>query len=78
MVQVMKRSGSMENFDPSKLEASMKSAGAQGEEASRVVKNIASNVKDGMKTDELTMMTASELKRVNPMAAEKYANFKKR
>jgi 2-phosphoglycerate kinase len=76
LVKVEKRSGEMEEFDMAKLEASLTSAGARPEEATRIAQAIAKTVTEGTETAELMMRAATELRRIDPAAAKRYEAFK--
>ena len=76
MVKVEKRSGELEEFNASKLEASLTAAGASEQQAERIAATVASSLKEGTETAQLMMRAASELKRIDPAAAERYQGFK--
>lgn len=76
MVRVQKRSGALEEFNMSKLEASMTKAGASEENATRIAETVAGTVADGTETAQLMMRAASELRQVDPEAAARYETYK--
>jgi len=76
LVKVEKRSGGLEVFDVSKLEASLTKAGASEQDATRIAETVARGLTEGTDTAQLMMRAASELKRIDPAAAKKYESFK--
>jgi ribosomal protein L40E len=76
LVKVHKRSGELEEFDMSKLEASMIKAGAGQEEATRIAATVAGSVTEGADTAQLMLRAATELRRIDPEAAERYETYK--
>jgi 2-phosphoglycerate kinase len=76
MVKVEKRSGELEEFSASKLEASLTAAGASEQQAEKIAATVASSLKEGTETAQLMMRAASELRRTDPEAAKKYESFK--
>ena len=77
MAKVKKRSGAMKDFDKAKLKASLKKAGAKEEHAAKVVGTVSARVREGMTTAEVKRMTATEIRKLDPKAAQKYETFKK-
>ena len=77
MAKLKKRSGAMKDFDKAKLKASLKKAGAKEEHATKVVGTVSARVREGMTTAEIKRMTATELRKLDPKAAQKYETFKK-
>ena len=77
MAKVKKRSGAMKDFDKAKLKAALKKAGAKEEHATKVVGTVSARVREGMTTAEIKRMTATELRKLDPKAAQKYETFKK-
>lgn len=77
MVKVKKRSGPMQNFDKAKLEGSLEKAGAKEEHVTKVADTIAGKVREGMETNEIKRIATSELKGINPQAAQAYETFTK-
>ena len=75
MVKVNKRS---EEFDKSKLKASMKKAGAKEAHARKVAEKIAGKVKNGTKTVEIWEWVIAELKPLDPKAAKAYRTYRSR
>ena len=69
MVKVRKRS---EEFDKSKLKASLKKAGAKESHARRVADKIARKVKSGTKTVQIWEWVIAELKPLDRKAATAY------
>jgi transcriptional regulator NrdR family protein len=76
MVRVEKRSGELEEFDTSKLEASLARAGVSEEQATRIAEKVARSVTEGTATAQVMAWAATELRHVNPTAAKKYESFK--
>ncbi len=74
MAKVKKRS---EEFDKAKLKTSLKKAGAKEEHATKVADKIADKVKDGTTTVKIWEWTITELKPLDPKAAEAYRTYKK-
>jgi ribosomal protein L40E len=72
LVRVEKRSGRLEEFDISKLRASLTKAGASDEQATRIAETIAGSVTEGTDTAQLMLQAASELRRADPTAAARY------
>jgi len=77
LAKVKKRSGAMKDFDKAKLKASLKKAGAKEEHAAKVVGTVSARVREGMTTAEVKRMTATEIRKLDPKAAQKYETFKK-
>lgn len=77
MVKVKKRSAAMKDFDKAKLKASLKKAGAKEEHATKVAGIVSPKVREGMTTAEIKRMTATELRKLDPKAAQAYEAFKK-
>ena len=77
MAKVKKRSGAMKDFDKAKLKASLKKAGAKEEHATKVVGTVSARVREGMTTAEIKRITVTELRKLDPKAAQKYETFKK-
>ena len=76
MVKVKKRSGEYEDFNQAKLEASLRSAGAEEEQASRISELVARSLQDGTETDDIRAMAAAELSQIDEDAAQRYQSFK--
>ena len=74
LVKVKKRS---EEFDKAKLKTSVKKAGAKEEHATRVADKIAGKAKEGTETVEIWEWVITELKPLDPKAAEAYRTYKK-
>ena len=75
--KVKKRSGVMKDFDKAKLKASLKKAGAKEEHVIKVVGAVSPRVREGMTTAEIKRLTVTELRRLDPKAAQTYETFKK-
>jgi transcriptional regulator NrdR family protein len=67
----------MQEFDKAKLKNSLKKAGAKEEHATKVADKIAGKVKDGTETVEIWEWVVTELKPLDPKAAEAYRTYKK-
>ena len=78
MTNVRKRSGELEGFDASKLEASLTSAGAKSEHASKVSETVARELSEGMATAEIRRIAARELGAYDSTTAQRYEAFSKR
>lgn len=74
LVKVKKRS---ENFDKTKLKASIKKAGAKDKHATAVAEKIASKVKAGTTTVLIRRWVITELTPLDAEAAEAYMKYKK-
>jgi len=74
--KVEKRSGELEEFNASKLEASLTRAGVSEEQATKIAETVAKSVTEGTDTAQLMMKAATELRRIDPAAAKKYEAFK--
>lgn len=70
MTLIQKRTGEMEPFDPEKLEMSIQMAGVNPVVAREVVKRI--HAVDGMSTGLIRKKVYEELRKVNPVAAQRY------
>ena len=70
MTSVIKRSGRIRDFDPEKLVASMRRAGADEALARRIAQGI--QVKNGTRTSELRKRVTEELGRVSEPLADAY------
>ena len=73
LVKVKKRS---EEFDKSKLKASMKKAGAKESHARRVAEKIAKKVEEGTKTVRIWEWVIAELRPLDPKAAKAYRTYR--
>ena len=76
LVRVHKRSGELEQFDVSKLKASLTKAGASEDNAGKIAEKIARYVIEKTDTAQLMMWAAAELKQVDPAAARRYEGYK--
>jgi transcriptional regulator NrdR family protein len=74
LVKVKKRS---EDFNKAKLKASIKKAGAKDAHATKVADKIASKVKAGTTTVLIRRWVITELRPLDPKAAEAYMKYKK-
>ena len=74
MVRVMKR---WEEFDKTKLKASLKKAGAKEEHATKIAETVAHKVWEGMTTAEIQQLATTELRRMDPKAATVYETYKR-
>jgi transcriptional regulator NrdR family protein len=74
LVKVKKRS---EDFDKAKLKASVKKAGAKDEHATKVADKITGKVKTGTTTVMIRQWVITELRPLDPKAAEAYEKYKK-
>jgi len=72
LTNVRKRSGELESFDAGKLEASLTSAGAKTEYATKVSETIARELSEGMATTEIRQIAARELGAFDSTAARRY------
>ena len=75
MTMVKKRSGEMQEFGRSKLEESMKRAGAKEEVAKRIAEKIVAS--EGMTTEPLRQRVGEELRAVDPMSADAYLSTRR-
>ncbi len=71
MVQVIKFSGEKEEFNPKKIERTLKRAGATQEQTNRIIKTVKKRIKDGMTTKQILNIVYSELKK-HPGVAARY------
>lgn len=76
LVKVEKRSGELEEFEVSKLEASLTKAGVSEEQATKIAETVAKSVTEGTDTAQLLMRATTELRRIDPAAAKRYEAFK--
>ena len=74
MVKVKKRS---EDFEKTKLIASVKKAGAKDEHATKVADIVADKVKEGTQTFLIRQWVITELTPLDPKAAKAYETYKK-
>ena len=74
MVKVKKRS---EDFEKTKLIASVKKAGAKDEHATKVADIVAGKVKEGTETFLIRQWVITELTPLDPRAAKAYETYKK-
>ena len=74
MVKVKKRS---EEFDTTKLKASLKRAGAKEEYATKVAETVARTAWEGMTTAEIKRLAVTELRRMDPKTATVYETYKR-
>ncbi|MFP3984419.1 MAG: ATP cone domain-containing protein [Candidatus Bathyarchaeia archaeon] len=70
-----KRSGTMQEFDRAKLEASLKKAGARDEHAAKVAEKVTGRVREATTTSEIKQLAATELRRIDAPVAQKYESF---
>jgi transcriptional regulator NrdR family protein len=78
LTHVRKRSGELEGFDASKLEASLTSAGAKTEFASKISEAVARELSEGIATADIRRMAVRELGTYDRSAAQRYEAFSKR
>jgi len=71
-VLIVKASGEVQAFDPSKVHHALMRAGAGDELADKIVKNIASRVKPGMTTKKIFQMTFKKLNKERPALASRF------
>jgi len=71
-VLIIKASGEVEAFDPSKVHRALMRAGASEELADRIVGKVAARVVHGMTTRKIFSMTFKLLNRERPAIASKY------
>ena len=76
MVNVRKRNGTTERFDRNKLKESITNAGANNQTASKVAEKVEPMVREGMRTTDIKVQVASELRCMDRGAAENYESFK--
>ncbi len=72
LFQVLKGNGETEYFQPGKLIHSLKRAGASQKIAKRILRNVESELKDGMKTEVIYRKAFDLLKQNRPSLAAKY------
>jgi Holliday junction resolvase len=72
MPYVIKASGEKEKFDKEKIYQSLKKAGAPSQLASEICKEVSSEIREGMKTEEIFQKTLSCLQRKNSILASRY------
>ena len=78
MVKLNKRARRpAEDFDWAKLKASLVKAGAEEEHATKVAEKVRFAAWDGMTTDEVRRLAATELGRMDEKSATVYANYRK-
>ncbi len=70
LVKIVKRDGTLEDFDPEKIYKSCVDAGAPPEIARDIVEEVSKKVHDGMTTDEIRRMVLARLSVEAPQAAE--------
>lgn len=70
MTMVKKRSGEMQEYDRSKLEESMKRAGAKEDVARRIAERIPAA--EGLATEEIRRKVTEELRKEDPVNADAY------
>jgi len=74
-MKVVKKNGSIEAFDKSKIAAGCMRAGASESVASKVADAVAKNVKDGTRTSKIGEMVIAELKKLDKKAAAEFEIF---
>ena len=74
-MEVKKRDGTTERFDRSKLERSIRSAGADEKAAKEIAKKI--REREGITTSEIRETILKELEKVNRRAAETYRSTRR-
>ena len=77
MVKVKKRSGSLQDFDKAKIEASLSKAGAREEDATKIAENVASKIQEGTTTTEIKQIAATQLREIDERSAQSYETFQK-
>jgi transcriptional regulator NrdR family protein len=80
VVQVKKRDGGIQDFVQSKLEASVKKAGATAEQATQVAKLVAKKVANKIEVTsaKLSDYVVAALRKINKKAADAYAAYRDR
>jgi len=76
MAKLKKRSGKEEEYNRTKLEGSLRKAGATEETTRHVAERV--SPREGMTTSELRGQVATELKSRNPEVAKRYENARAR
>ncbi len=71
-ILIVKASGEVEEFDPSKVHRALMRAGAEEALADRIVQKVASRVKPGMTTQKIFSITFKLLNRERPAIASKF------
>lgn len=74
-MNVVKKNGSTEAFDKSKIAAGCRRAGASDEVANKVADAVAKKMKDGMKTSKIGEMVIAELKKLDKKTAAEFEMF---
>lgn len=75
MTMVKKRSGVVQEYNRSKIEESIKRAGAKDEVAKRVAESIA--VQENLTTQDLRQRIGEELRKADPASAESYLSTRR-
>lgn len=73
MPTIIKGDGTKEEFDPSKLEASLKRSGAEKNLAASITEKITKGVKDGMTTTEIYAKAYDALRKEERVSAARYS-----
>lgn len=74
-MNVMKKNGTLEAFDKSKIMAGCMRAGASEAVANKVADAVAEKVKDGIKTSKIGEMVIAELKKMDKKTASEFEIF---
>jgi hypothetical protein len=69
MVQIIKNSGEKEEFNPGKIERTLKRAGATEEQTNRIINLVKKRVRENMTTKQIIDFVLSELKKTPGVAA---------
>jgi len=71
-IRVVKMDGSLEDFDPSKIERACIAAGATEQAAREIAEEVSSRVTDGTSTRQIRAMVLEELERRDPQWADNW------
>lgn len=72
-MQIVKADGTREQFDPKKLQKSLRRAGASKDEVSEIVERVVSELHDGMRTQEIYRNAFSLLRQSEPPVRARYS-----
>ncbi len=74
-MDVMKKDGSSETFDKSKIAAGCRKSGASDDVAKKVADAVAKKAKDGMNTIEIGEMVIKELKKLDAKSGAAFEEY---
>lgn len=74
-MEVVKKDGSRQAFDKSKIARGCKKSGASDEVANKVAEAVSKKAKDGMSTQKIGELVIAELKKLDKKVAQDFEDY---